>query len=124
VNGLWLLPQENSSENFNKFIVMSFISETRIMGSIDSQIEDVSFQTCFETNSSTIDCALMKNGVYVQITEEKVILFKCGEPNQYEGKILNTWKPKNGKISLSSISDSSILLCYNKNFIIKLFLEE
>eukprot|EP01080_Neovahlkampfia_damariscottae_P003640 gene3640-6456_t len=120
VNGLWTLSQSSKEHgSFNKFIVMSFISETRIMGSLDSQIEDVSFNSCFETNSATIEAGHIKENVYVQITEEKVIIIECENEKEYNGKILCCWKSKE-KITLSSISGNIIVLCDNKDNLLML----
>jgi len=56
-----------SFQQYDRFLLMSFTAETRVL-SIDSDIQDLSLQTAFDTNNATITAVTLQEPLtYLQV---------------------------------------------------------
>lgn len=75
LKGVWSLRQ-NESEVFDKFLVQSYIGETRVLAIQDEELGEVENTSDFMTNQQTLYCGNVLGGLIVQVTSTRVILIE------------------------------------------------
>ena len=96
VKGLFSL-RANYASQVDKYLVVTFINETRILGLLDdSDTLDETEIAGFNAQAQTLCCANMQGDVFVQATNESVRLVAC------DGTLRDEWKTSDGSDILSA----------------------
>lgn len=101
---MWSLRPTFDSK-FEKYIVISFIEETRILGIEGEEIEEVE-NIELDQKHQTICCETVLGDKWVQVTEKSVRLV-----DSKNLKLVDEWKPPTGsRIHLASVNPTQIVL--------------
>jgi DNA damage-binding protein 1 len=104
VKQMWSLKKQFSSK-FEKYLVMSFIGETRLLGIEDENLSEIDTLP-FDQTVPTIACGTMLSNIHIQITSTFIRSVDCES-----FKILDEWKsPKDSSINLASINPTQIVV--------------
>jgi DNA damage-binding protein 1 len=104
VKQMWSLKSKFSSK-FEKYLVMSFIGETRLLGIEDENLSEIDTLP-FDQTMPTIACGTMSSNVHIQITSKFIRSVDCES-----FKILDEWQsPKDTSINLASINPTQIVV--------------
>lgn len=97
VKGLFSLRESDKSQ-VDKYLVVTFINETRILGFIgdDGETLDETEIAGFDAEAQTLCCGNMIGDVIVQVTHSGARLVSC------DGRLLDEWKPSSGSEILSA----------------------
>lgn len=120
LNGIWTVKKVPENHNDSKtslthMIILSFIGETHFLGIIDYSIEEISKNTNFIVDKTTIDFKCIDKNKYLQITENEVRIVEFQD--DYQGEIKKQQK-FNENITVSYISDFNFVLCFGKDKLI------
>ena len=75
LRGIWNL-RASFHDEFDKYLVQSFINETRILAITDDEMEETSIDG-FISETATLYAANIMPNFFVQVTESKVVLVDC-----------------------------------------------
>eukprot|EP01080_Neovahlkampfia_damariscottae_P007699 gene7699-12165_t len=104
IKQMWSLKSTFSSK-FEKYLVMSFIGETRILGIENEDLSEVD-NLPFDQNVPTVACGTTLSNSHVQITSKFIRLIDCESFN-----IVDEWKtPNDSSINLASMNPSQIVI--------------
>ena len=96
VKGLFSLRANDASQG-DKYLVVTFINETRILGFLDdSDTLDETEIAGFNALTQTLCCANMQGNVFMQATNESVRLVSC------DGTLRDEWRTSDGSEILSA----------------------
>ena len=124
IQGLWGL-KENSSSQFDKYLITSFISETRVLAMTEEGLEEMEMNG-LNSMMRTIHCSNMDNDDFVQIGESEINLidlsssfnlkneWKC-DKNGYDGNIKINSCATNKKQLLCALSGGNLILLESIN---------
>ncbi|GMI37669.1 hypothetical protein TrRE_jg8377, partial [Triparma retinervis] len=76
IKGMWNL-REDFGSPYDKYLVQSYISETRVLEITEDEMEEASIPG-FDSSTPTLFACTISSGHMVQITETKVNLVSCG----------------------------------------------
>jgi len=75
IKGMWNL-RAYFHDDFDKYIVQSFINETRILAICDDEMEETSIEG-FISETATLFASNVSPNFFVQVTERKIVLVDC-----------------------------------------------
>lgn len=102
IKGMWSLRPSTATE-FDKYIVLSFIGETRVLAMSDEELEETEVPG-FSSDEQTIYCKNVVNDQLVQITSQSVNLV-----NSSTLQLVTKWKSPS-KINVASCTSNQIVL--------------
>ncbi|PRP85120.1 hypothetical protein PROFUN_07191 [Planoprotostelium fungivorum] len=103
IKGLWSL-KPSESEEFDKYIILSFVGETRVLSMTGEELEETEIEG-FSAEEQTIYSGNAKGGKFLQITPTSVRLVDSNSL-----KLVTSWTPDNQKINVASCNNSQIVL--------------
>jgi DNA damage-binding protein 1 len=105
IKGIWSL-RASSTDTFDTFLVVSFISETRILAmNVDDELEETEIDG-FDSDTQTLFCHNAIHNQLVQVTASTLRLVDAKSRRQ-----LNEWKAPSGiSINVSTANASQVLL--------------
>lgn len=110
IKGIWSLKKDYNS-NFEKYIILAFIQETRIMTVQDESLQEVE-ESPLNSNQTTLLCDTLKDG-YIQITPKSIRLISI---NNF--KLLDEWKSDENIQQCCSGNESDIIISVGSGKII------
>lgn len=75
IKGMWNL-RASFNDDFDKYIVQSFINDTRILAICDDEMEETSIEG-FISETATLFASNVSPNFFVQVTERKIVLVDC-----------------------------------------------
>jgi hypothetical protein len=65
---MWTLKETINEPHYDKFVVLSFTGETRILGILESVIQDLSSNTQFDIKHATVGAKCIGSNTYAQVS--------------------------------------------------------
>jgi len=108
VTGIWSLdPAEGNEAGIEKFLVLGFVGETRVLSLVGEGLEETEVVGFVVEGETTVFAAVTSPSRAIQVTEKGVYLVSLGA----EQKRLAEWKPPNDqKINVCSCFHSQLLV--------------
>lgn len=103
MKGIWSL-RESFDSVYDKFLVETFVSETRILTITDDVLGETEIAG-FDSGSHTLYCGNIRPNVFVQITADAVRIISAESL-----ALVSKWVPPSAKINLGHANDSQILV--------------
>lgn len=108
VKGMWALG-EHSDAMYDKYLVMSFISETRVMVLNGEELEELDTLVGFAEDTKTLCCHTMLGGFWIQVTETQVRLISTST-----FQMVDKWAPEEeegaNRISVATATSTQIVV--------------
>ncbi|KAF5181745.1 Splicing factor 3b subunit [Thalictrum thalictroides] len=113
ITGTWTTKMK-VVDSYHSFLVLSFVEETRVL-SVGLSFSDVTDAVGFQTDTCTLACGLVSDGLLVQIHTNAVRLCLPTTAAHPEGipltaPICTSWFPDNVSISLGAVGHSVIVV--------------
>ena len=118
IKGMWNL-RASFHDTYDKYLVQSFINETRILAILDDEMEETSIEG-FQADAATLYAGNIVQNLFVQVTESKLILVDCTS-------CLATcfWMPDDGsRITVASGNSSGQIVIALRGGIVMYFIVE
>eukprot|EP01127_Copromyxa_protea_P023248 TRINITY_DN865_c0_g1_i1.p1 TRINITY_DN865_c0_g1~~TRINITY_DN865_c0_g1_i1.p1 ORF type:complete len:1101 (-),score=191.49 TRINITY_DN865_c0_g1_i1:52-3354(-) len=104
IKGVWFL-QPPSSKPSEKYLIMSFVGETRVLSMSGDDLEEVELEG-LQLDQQTIYCCNVVDNQYLQVTTKGVYLVNAGTEKQSA-----SWTPPNGdSITVCSCNSEQVIL--------------
>ena len=103
IHGLFSLKQ-SSDDDFDKYLVQSFVSETRILGLSGETLEEMTIPG-MDANAPSLLCQNVIYNQFLQVTPSSVRLIDASSC-----KMVDVWSPTQGQITVTCASSSQLLL--------------
>ncbi|KAL4189515.1 hypothetical protein AMTRI_Chr08g165760 [Amborella trichopoda] len=105
IKGMWSL-RSATDDPYDTFLVVSFISETRILAmNTDDELEETEIEG-FHSQAQTLFCQNAVHNQLIQVTAQSVRLVSCSSR-----ELLNEWKAPSGfSVNVATANASQVLL--------------
>eukprot|EP01114_Cavostelium_apophysatum_P022802 TRINITY_DN8377_c0_g1_i1.p1 TRINITY_DN8377_c0_g1~~TRINITY_DN8377_c0_g1_i1.p1 ORF type:complete len:965 (-),score=280.18 TRINITY_DN8377_c0_g1_i1:487-3381(-) len=101
IKGIWSLREGD----FDKYIIMSFVGETRVLAMSGEELEEIEFAG-FQSDEQTLYCGNAGAGQFVQVTSKGILLVDSATQ-----ELTTKWAPPgNNKINVASCVNSQVLV--------------
>ena len=119
IKGLWAL-KPSLDAPFDKYLVMTFRGETRILGLEDQTMEEVEVDS-FDCNTRTLVCGNMLGKNIVQVSEKSINI-----ANGETLKLVTKWSPPEGKrgITVAALNAVHVLVALGGGAMMLLEIDE
>ncbi|ERN01370.1 splicing factor 3B subunit 3 isoform X1 [Amborella trichopoda] len=113
VTGTWTTHMFQG-DSYHSFLVLSFVEETRVL-SVGLSFTDVTDAVGFQTDTCTLGCGLLEDGVLVQICRKGVRLCSPTKAAHPEGvplshPVCTSWSPENLTVNLGAVGHGLIIV--------------
>lgn len=104
VKGIWSL-KDGSDINYDKYLVVSFVGQTRILAISDEVMDEIVFPG-LDASSQTLFCSNINNNRIIQVTEKEIRILSATD-----FQFIESWKaPDNLSINIAAGNSSQIVI--------------
>lgn len=119
VKGVWSL-KASSSDQFDKYLVLAFVQETRVLAiTADDELDEAELPG-FDADAATLHCANVAADQIIQVTQAGVRLLSAATQ-----QLVHTWQPPQGtSISLAAANSTQVLVALKQGQLVVLAVSE